>query len=146
MEKLFMSAGVVTAIILCIVGIIKLPFKNLKVSHPNWYKAIFTIISFVFAVCFSVIDELYILNGEVLSTDFLILICAVVSGTFGGYSGIYEGLGLKELVKKLVDNVKKARDMSENAKAKEYLDKIDDIDNAIKFLEEKKRNQTSNEV
>ena len=125
MEKLFMSAGVVTAIILCIVGILKLPFKNFKIKHPNWYKALFTILSFVLTVGLSILNELYILNGEILSIDCFILICAVSAGVFGGYSGIYEGLGLKAL---------------------KYLDKIDDIDNALRFLEEKKRNQTNNEV
>ena len=108
MEKLFMSAGVVTAIILCIVGILKLPFKNFKIKHPNWYKALFTILSFVLTVVLSILNELYILNGEILSIDCFILICAVSAGVFGGYSGIYEGLGLKELVKKLVFNIKQA--------------------------------------
>ncbi len=146
MEKLFMSAGVVTAIILCIVGILKLPFKNFKIKHPNWYKALFTILSFVLTVVLSILNELYILNGEILSIDCFILICAVSAGVFGGYSGIYEGLGLKELVKKLVFNIKQARTMTDNEKALKYLDKIDDIDNALRFLEEKKRNQTNNEV
>lgn len=140
MEKLFVSAGIVVAIVLCLIGIIKLPFENFKKSHSKSYKAIFTSATFVMAVALSVLDELFILSGTLLSVDFAILICAVLSGVFGGYNGIYEGLGLKELSKKIVENVKKARDLSKDKKVVEYLNKIDDIDNAIKILEERKNN------
>ena len=143
MEKLFMSAGIVVTIVLCLVGIIKLPFKNFKEKHPKIYKAIFTLFSFVFVVVLSVLDELYVLSGSILSVEFAILICAVFAGVFFGYGGIYEGLGLKELVKKLVENIKKARDMSTDKKVVKYLYKIDDIDNAIKILENRKYNQNS---
>ena len=143
MEKLFMSAGIVTAIVLCLVGIAKLPFNFFKSKHPKWYKAIFTILSFVLVIGLSVLDELYILCGELISIEFLILLCAVFTGVFCGYGGVYEGLGLKELVKKIVENVKKARELSTHKKAVKYLDKIDNIEMAITFLEEKKRNQNS---
>lgn len=142
MEKLFMSAGVVTAIVLCLIGIIKLPFDKFKQNHSNGYKALFTGLSFILAIGLSVLDELYVLCGDIISVDFAILVCVVLTGVFGSYNGIYEGLGLKELVNKLVDNIKKARDMAQSKKAVEYLNKIDDIDNAIKILEERKNNNT----
>lgn len=140
MEKVFMSAGLVTAIVLLIVGIVKLPFKNFKKNHPNWYRAVFNSLSIVLAIAFAVFDELYILCGEILSVDFAVLICVVIAGIFGSYSGIYEGLGLKELVKKLIEKAKKAIEMSEHKKAEKYLNKIEDIDEAIKFLEERRNN------
>lgn len=143
MEKLFMSAGVVVAIVLCIIGIIKLPFKGFKNKHPNWYKAIFTSLSIVLSVGLTVLDELYILCGELWSLNFIILLSAVFAGVFGGYGGVYEGLGVKELVKKIIENIKKARDMAENKKAVKYLSRIEKIDEAISFLEERKRNQNS---
>ena len=145
MENLFMSAGVVTAIALCLIGIIKLPFNKFKENHARWYKAVFTTLTFVFAVGLSILDELYILCGSLLSIDFAILICVVLAGVFGSYNGIYEGLGLKDLVKKIVDNIKKARTLSKDKKVVAYLNKIDDVDNAIKILEERKNN-TSSEV
>jgi len=145
MEKLFMSAGVVVAIILCLIGIIKLPFGNFKTKYPKAYKAIFTVISFVFVVGLCLLDELYILNGKILSIDFVVLLCASFAGVFFGYGGIYEGLGLKQLVKKLVENIKKARNLATSKKVVKYLDKIEDLDKAILFLEEK-RNQRNNEV
>jgi hypothetical protein len=145
MEKLFMSASVVITILLCFVGIVKLPFKKLKEKHPNLYKAIFTLVTLVGAVGLCVLNEIYILCGELLSLEFAVLLCAVFAGLFGGYNGIYEGLGLKELVKKIVENLKKAKVLSANKKAIKYLDKIDDIDSAIAYLEDKKFNK-GNEV
>lgn len=143
MEKLFMSAGVVVAIVLCIVGIVKLPFDKFKTKHPNWFKAVFTLISIIVASGLCILDELYILNGKLLSVDFAILVCVVMAGVFGGYSGVYEGLGLKELMKKLTDNVKKAKDMASDKKVVKYLSKIEDIDKAIALLQERKNNQNS---
>lgn len=145
MEKLFMSASVVITILLCLVGIVKLPFKKLKEKHPNWYKAIFTLVTLVGAVGLCVLNEIYILCGELLSLEFAVLLCAVFAGLFGGYNGIYEGLGLKELVKKIVENLKEAKKLSNSKKAIKYLDKIDDIDKAIAYLEDKKFNK-GNEV
>lgn len=142
MEKLFMSAGVCVAIVLCLVGIIKLPFDGFKKKHPNWYKAVFTLVSIVATCGVCVLNELYILCGELLSIDFIILICVAFAGVFGGYSGFYEGLGLKELMKKLNENVKKAKELAEGKKAEKYLEKYlkksGDIDTAIALLEKKK--------
>ena len=143
MENLFMSAGIVTAMVLCLVGIIKLPFKKFKDKHPKWYKAIFTLLSLLFAIGFAVLDEIFILCGTLLSLEFGILISVVLAGTFFSYGGIYEGLGLKELVKKLIENLKKAKDLSKDKKVVKLLNKIDDIDKAIALLEEKKQNQIS---
>lgn len=143
MEKLFMSAGVVATIVLCIVGIAKLPFKKFKEKHPKWYKAIFTILSIVLAITLSILDEKYILCGELLSFDFAILISIVFAGVFCGYGGVYEGLGVKELSRKIIESVKTARDMAEDKKVKKYLNKIEDVDKAIAYLEERKNNQNS---
>lgn len=144
MEKLFMSAGLVVAIVLCIVGIIKLPFKHFKQKHPQWFKTVFTIVSLVLAMGLCVLDQIYILCDSLLSINFAILVCAVFAGMFGGYTGVYEGLGLKELAKRLVDNLRKAREIASHEKAVKYLNKIDNIDEAIAFLEERRNKQ--NEV
>lgn len=143
MRDLFMSAGVVTAIVLCVVGIIKLPFKNFKVKHPIGYKIIFTTISLVISIVLCVLDELYILCGQLLSVDFSILICVVLAGVFCGYSGVYEGLGLKDFVKKIIANIKKAKEISKDKKVVKYLNKIDDVEKAIAILEERKNNKIS---
>lgn len=142
MEKLFMSAGVVATIVLCLVAGFKLPFNGFKKKHPNWYKAIFTLLSVILSIGLSVLNELYILCGDLLSFDFATLVCVVLAGVFSGYNGVYEGLGLKELVKKLKQSLKKARELAEDKKTQQYLDKYleksGDIDKVIAILEAKK--------
>lgn len=142
MEKLYMSAGVVVAIVLCIIGIVKLPFKSFKKKHPIGYKAIFTACSFIIAIGLSILDELYILCGNIISIDFIILLATVLAGVFAGYSGVYEGLGLKELMKKLSENINKAKELSQDKKAIELLNKID-IDKALSIIEERKKAEKS---
>lgn len=147
MELIFMSASIVIAIVLCLVGIIKLPFAKFKEKYAKTYTALFTILTLALSIVFCIIDELYIVCGSLASVDFAILVCVVLAGVFGGYNGVYEGLGVKELVKKLVNNIKVARNLAKDKKAVEYLNKIDDIDNAIKILEERKKdNNTTTEV
>lgn len=140
MEKLIMSASIVVTIVLCVVGIVKTPFKNFKNNHANIYKSIFTLFSFVLSICLSVLNEKYILNGKIISVDFLILVFVVLTGVFGSYNGIYEGLCVKELAKKIIENIKKAKEISINKKAVKYLNKIEDIDGAIRLLNERKYN------
>jgi hypothetical protein len=150
MEKLFMSAGVVIAIVLCVVGLLKLPFDKFKDKHPKWYKAIFTLLSIFISVGLCVLDEMFILCGKLISLDFIILVFVVLAGVFGGYSGVYEGLGLKELMKKLTENAKKARELAEGKKAQKYLDKYikksDDIEKGIAFLQDQKNKNNNGEV
>ena len=141
-----MSAGIVVAIVLCLVGILKLPFKSFKEKYPQVYKAVFTIVSVAFCLGLSVLNEIYILNGKLISIEFLNLVCIVIGGVFSGYNGFYEGLGLKELVKTIVENVKKAKELATEKNVIKYLNGIEDIDKAIKLLEERKNNNKNGEV
>lgn len=142
MEKLFMSAGIVSAIVLCIVGLFKLPFGAFKEKHKNGYKAVFTGLSIVLCIGLSILNERYILHGSLLSLDFAILICAVFAGVFGSYNA-YEGLGAKKLVETIVCKIKEAREIASHDKAKKYLNKIVDIEEAINILEDRKKKQNS---
>lgn len=105
--RIFMSAGIMVTIILAVVGLLKLPFKKFKEKHPKGYKAVFTIITLVLCAGLCVVDQLFIEKGELLSFDFATLLSATVAGVFGTYNGIYEGLSIKELFRKLSDNLKK---------------------------------------
>lgn len=127
MERMFMSAGIITAIVLCLVGVIKSPFGSFKKSHPKIYKAIFTILSILLSVGVSIIDETYISFGKVLSVDFAVKVTFVTAGVFCGYGGIYEGLGVKDLCKAIVSNINK---MIDNAKSnkKEKSSTEDQVD------------------
>ena len=75
-----------------------------------------------------------------------IIVFAILSGVFGGYNGIYEGLGVKELTRKIVDNLKKIKSISTDKKIIKYLNNIEDVDNAIRILEERKNNTHIDEV
>lgn len=145
MEIVFMSAGIIVSIVLTLTGLLKLPFKNFKNAHAKAYKALFTTLSLFFSVGLAIINQLFILNKELLSVDFAILLCIVISGVFCGYGGVYEGLGLKDGVKKIFENIKKAVLVSKNDKLIKNIDKIDNVDEAIKILLEKK-NQNQTEV
>ena len=138
MEKLFMSAGSVVAIVLCLVGIAKLPFKQFKTKYPKSYRAIFTSMSFLFAIGLCVLDELYVLSGKLLSVDFVLLLVTVLAGVFCGYGGVYEGLGLKDLMKKLGENLKKVKELSTDKKIAKLEKKVQKVNNVISLLEAKK--------
>lgn len=143
MENLFMSAGIIVSIVLTLTGILKLPFKKFKNIHAKGFKAVFTILSLILSVGLAIVNQLFILNKELCSVDFAILICVVISGVFCGYGGVYEGLGIKDGIKKLFENIKKAILVSKNDKLIKDIDKIDNIDEVIKILLEKKsQNQT----
>lgn len=137
-----MSAGIVVTIVLCLIGLLKLPFGSFKEKHPQWYKSIFTLISAIIGLGLCVLDELYILSGDLISFEFITLVLAVMAGIFGGYNGVYEGLGVKELIKKLKENLNSAKKIAEGKKAEKYLDKyiknVGDFEKAIQLIEERK--------
>ena len=144
MEKEIMCASILTAIILCIVGIIKVFPCSLyfKEKHPKWYKGIFYGISLILAVVLPIISELYILKGTLASMNFFVLIITTIAGVFGLY-GTYEGTQLKELVSKLISSIKTLFEkFSENKLAKVVekvgLDKLTQIDTMNKENEAKK--------
>ena len=134
MEKIFMSAGVIAAIVLCLVGIIKSPFGKFKKNSPKLYKAIFTILSIALSVAVTIVEEIYISFGKVLSLNFAVKLTFVIAGVFCGYGGIYEGLGVKDLIKNLIKNIgeaiknKKSTDCDDiQVKQEDKNDKIDEI-------------------
>lgn len=123
MKEAFMCASIITAIILCFVGIIKLPFKSFKEKHPNWYTVTFYLISAVLSIVSPIICELYILNGSLASSQFVILLIATIAGVFGLY-GSYEGTKLKELVKIIIDKIAKLLNTFSDAKIKKMIGSV----------------------
>ncbi len=104
MKEAIMCASIMAAIILCFVGIVKLPFKTFKEKYPKWYKAVFCVASLLLAIGLPFIAEVYILNGSIQSAEFLVLIFTTIAGVFGLYTS-YEGLGLKQLVKIIIEKI-----------------------------------------
>lgn len=136
MKEVFMCASIITAIILCVVGIIKLPFKKFKEKHPKWYRAVFCTLSLVLAVAGPVVSQLFILNGSLKSTEFVVLVVTTIAGVFGLYTS-YEGLGLKTLVQKIVSKVAELFTTFSDSKlekvvGKEGIDKLIEIDKQLK--------------
>lgn len=145
MEKEIMCASILTAIILCVVGIIKVlpPCLSFKEKHPKWYRAIFYTMSLVFAIGLPFVAELWILEGSIVSINFFVLIITTIAGVFGLY-GTYEGTPLKGLVKKLVSKVSELLNTYSDSKlakvvGKVGIEKLTEIDVKIKADAEAKR-------
>lgn len=136
MGEVFMSAGIMTSIILCFVGLIKLPFKKFKEKYPKWFKAVFTILSLVLTFGACVINQAFILVKPLFNLEFFVIVATTYAGVCGLYLS-YEGLGAKQLVKKLFTSIKEAVAKAPESKFKKCLDKID-IDLASQILIEKK--------
>lgn len=117
-----MSAGIITAIVLSVVGIIKLPFNKFKEKHPKWYKAVFTLLSIVLTLGACVVNQLFVLESK-FNIDFVILLVTAYAGVFGLYHS-YEGLGLKTLVQNLVNGIKNIKKNAPESKLSKYIDKV----------------------
>lgn len=138
MEGILVSVTSLATIILCIVGVVKLPFSKLKKNRPKWYKAIFFVLSLVLVVGGSILVQLCILGGSLASVDFACLILGTAIAVVGGYAA-YENLPLKELVHKAIEAIK-TWSYSDKKVAKMLnkvgLDKVISVANA---LEEQKK-------
>lgn len=99
LEGIAVGSSCLSAIILTIVGFSKMPFKKLKENHKGWYRSIFFVLSLALIASGSIITELYILNGALLSVEFACLILGTAFGVFGGYAA-YENLPFKQLMNK----------------------------------------------
>lgn len=148
-KEVYMSASIITAIILCFVGIIKLPFKKFKEKHPKWYRTVFYSLSLILAVGLPIICQLFILHGGLYSLEFLVLTVSTVAGVFGLYTS-YEGLGLKQLVKIIISKCAELLNNHSDSKLakivkKEGIEKLIEISNKI-AEEEKKKELTQPEV
>lgn len=123
MKEAFTCASIIASIILCLVGILKLPFKSFKVKHPKIYRVTFYGVSLVLSIVAPIISQLFILNGELASVEFAVLISATVAGVFGLYT-TYEGTQLKTLVKTLVEKTSQLIAQSKDKKLEETAKKV----------------------
>lgn len=96
--------SILASIVLLIVGLVKLPFVKFK--SKKFYKAGFTIFTFLLTVGLSVLCQNYILCKEIISISMAYLLLSAIAQTFFSYNGVYEGLGLKKLVKILFEKIK----------------------------------------
>lgn len=151
MEAIFVSAGIMTTIILSLVGLAKLPFTKFKEKYPKGYKATFTGLSIVLTLVVCLVNQAFILSQPIFTTTFAIMLLSTFAGVFGLYHS-YEGLGGKELVKRLINAIQEARTkakasttdvkLSKNIKSLEKdIDKVG-IDLALEIIKVKQSNIT----
>ncbi len=136
-EKVFMDVTYLSAVILALVGVAKMPFKAFKQKHPKWYRATFFLLSLVLVVGGSIIAQLFIIEGSLASVNFALLILGTGFIVFGGYTG-YESANLKGGIKKLVNKFKAWLSLHANSKiakfVKKYgLDRINAIGSTIEI-------------
>lgn len=142
MEAIFMSAGILTAIVLSVVGIIKLPFNKFKEKHPKWYKAVFTLLSIVLTFGACLINQAFVLeSAKLFNLEFFIMLITTFAGVFGLYHS-YEGLGLKELVKNIINGIKNIKKNAPESKLSKYIDKVG-IDVALNIINAKQSEITN---
>lgn len=140
MKEIFMSASAIASIILCFVGIVKMPFKNnLKVKHPTLYRFIFCFLSLALAGTLPILAQVYIINGALKSIDFVILEVATIGMVFVSY-GAYEGLGIKKLFHIMFAKIKELCNKYSDNKLEKVISKvgIERLTELAKLMEEKK--------
>lgn len=144
-----MQAGIISLIILAIVGILKLPFGTFKQKHPKSYRATITLATLILIVISVIINQLYIVEQPLRTYDTLILLFAVVTGVFITYNGIYEGLALKQLFSKLSENIKRLKEKNPENKLTKLVNKLG-VESSINIInlmdEEKKKAEDKNEI
>ena len=118
-----MDAGIISSIVLAFVGLFKLPFKKFKTNHPKCFRFTFYLLSLVLSGVFSVLAQLYIVCGSLLSTEFILLVISTIAFVFGGYS-TYENTSIKALVKKMVDACKKTAAAHNENKVVKKVEKL----------------------
>lgn len=128
-EKLIMNVSCLSAIILALVGIAKLPFNKFKEKYPKRFRATFYLLSLVLVVAGSIIAELFIIEQPLATWSFAALLLGTCAGVFGGYAG-YENIGLKSLVKKAISAFKTLSSAYSDSKVVKMIEKvgIDKID------------------
>ena len=129
--NLLMYSGILSGIVLALVGIIKSPF--IKFKEKKFYKPFFTALTIVLVVASCVVCELFIIEGQLFSLGMAYLTFMTLGGTMVTYNGIYEGFKVKELFKKLFALIKKLFTKTPEAKLTKQANKIG-ITNAIDLL------------
>lgn len=136
MEQIIMNASIISAIILAFVGIVKLPFKKFKEKHPNWFKAVFCLLSTILSVIGAIITQLYIIGGELVSINSFVLVLMTLGTVTFSYN-MYEGIGLKILLKVVVSKLKELFSTYSESKLVKIIgtvgiEKLNELDARIK--------------
>ena len=129
--ELIMYSSILASIILCLVGLIKLPLKAFK-GKP-FYKAGLTLLTIVLTIGACVICELFIIGESVWSVGMLYLLLITFGEVMLSYNGIYEGFGLKSVCQDLFTSLGKLFIKSPESKLAKSAEKYG-LDKAIEHL------------
>lgn len=129
--ELIVNASLLAGIVLCLVGLIKLPLTKFK--GQKFYKAGLTLLTFAVVIVACVLCELFILNGSVWSVEMLMLTLITFGEVMLSYNGIYEGLGLKGIAKELFVKLQKLVAKHPESKLTKTAEKYG-LDEAVKYL------------
>lgn len=118
-----MDASILAAIVLCIVGFLKLFFKKFKEKHPKGYTATFCGVSLLLIIGITIFCEFIFLSGNLWSVEFATLLISTMGFTYTLYHS-YEGLGGKELGKKLIAKITELFSKNKTVKAKKLIEEL----------------------
>lgn len=124
MEEIMINGGYVVAIVLVLIGIIKIPFSKLKDKMGGWYTATLTLFSLAISFVSCILAQLYLLNAALWTWDFVSLCLTVYAGVFVSYNGVYEGFKLKKGVHTLWDKILIAIKGNPESKLSKIINKI----------------------
>ena len=131
--ELIMYSSIISAIVLCVIGIIKLPLKPFK-GKP-FYKPGLTLLTIFVTLGLCVLCELYIIHESVFSVGMLYLLLITFGEVMLTYNGVYEGFGLKQILQDLFKNIGKLLIKSPESKLTKSAEKYG-LDEAIVYLQD----------
>lgn len=136
MKEVIMCGTLISAIILCFIGIVKLFFKRFKEKHPNAFKVTFYLLSVVLSIGGAIITQLFVMCDKIGSMNFVVLLITTFAGVFGLYSS-YENTKLKDLVQIIVNKVATLMNKYSDSKlakvvGKVGIEKLNEIDKQLK--------------
>ena len=129
--ELIMYSTILASIILCVVGLVKLPFKQYK--GKAIYKALLTLLTIGFTIGACFICEAFIIGESVWSIGCLYLVLLTFGEVMLSYNGIYEGFGLKSICQDLFKNLGKILFKNPESKLTASAEKYG-LDKAIEHL------------
>ena len=131
--ELVMYASLLTAVVLCLVGLIKLPLIRFK-GRP-FYKTGLTLLTIVLTLGACVLCQLYVIEEELISVGMLYLVLMTFGEVALSYNYIYEGCHIKTLFKNLFINLGNVLAKRPESKLVKSAEKYG-LNEAIKHLSE----------
>lgn len=129
--ELIMYSTILASIILCFVGLVKLPLKQYK--GKAFYKAGLTLLTIFCTIGACFICEAFIIGESVWSIGCLYLLLLTFGEVMLSYNGIYEGFGLKAICQDLFTSLGKLLFKSPESKLASSAEKYG-LDKAIEHL------------